>query len=117
MVNQGVEKWLDRTRKSLLVSLRSDWRKVCATSATVVGGAPGPVPEERGTGRGRLPPDTVALEVTRPRDSERGKRLKQCISTYKLTETLLTLSVYRHQASIFGASPGLISLDAEILFG
>ncbi len=31
----------------------SDWRKVCATSAAVGGGAPGLVPQERGTGRGR----------------------------------------------------------------
>ena len=42
----------------------SDWRKVCATSAAVGGGAPGP--PEAGTGRGRLPPHTDAPEVTRP---------------------------------------------------
>ena len=33
----------------------SDWRKVCATSAAVAGGNPGPVPWERGTGRGCTP--------------------------------------------------------------
>ncbi len=36
-----------------LVFLLSDWWEACATSAAVVGGAPGPVPQERGTGRGR----------------------------------------------------------------
>ncbi|MCG6917601.1 MAG: hypothetical protein LJE89_08635 [Deltaproteobacteria bacterium] len=45
----------------------SDWRKVCATSAAVVGE---PLArrsaEEAGTGRGRLPPAKAALEVTRP---------------------------------------------------
>jgi hypothetical protein len=45
------------------------------TSAAVGGGAPGPVPQERGTGRGRLPPHAAALEVTRPGDSEPQKRL------------------------------------------
>jgi hypothetical protein len=49
-----------------LVSLQSDWREVCATSPAVAGGAPGPVPQERGTGRGCLPPVTAGLEVTRP---------------------------------------------------
>jgi hypothetical protein len=33
----------------------SDWRKVCATSAAVAGGNPGPVPEERGTWEGAGP--------------------------------------------------------------
>ncbi|MDH3557333.1 MAG: hypothetical protein OES18_15935 [Deltaproteobacteria bacterium] len=51
---------------AFLVFLLSDWCEACATSAAVGGGAPGPVPQERGTGRGRLPPNTAALEVTRP---------------------------------------------------
>ncbi|UCG12878.1 MAG: hypothetical protein JSU72_20830, partial [Deltaproteobacteria bacterium] len=45
------------------------------TSAAVGGGAPGPVSQERGTGRGRLPPRTGALEVTRPAALEPQKRL------------------------------------------
>ena len=48
----------------------SDWRKVCATSAAAGGGAPGPVPQERGTGRGRLPPNPAAPEVTPPQADE-----------------------------------------------
>ena len=51
---------------AFLVFLLSAWWEACATSAAVGGGAPGPVPQERGTGRGRLPPHTAALEVTRP---------------------------------------------------
>ncbi len=51
---------------AFLVFLLSDWWEACATSAAVGGGAPGPVPQERGTGRGRLPPHPAALEVTRP---------------------------------------------------
>ncbi len=47
-----------------LVFLLSDWWEACATSAAVGGGAPGP--PKAGTGRGRLPPRTAALEVTRP---------------------------------------------------
>jgi len=49
---------------AFLVFLLSDWWEACATSAAVGGGAPGP--PEAGTGRGRLPPNTAALEVTRP---------------------------------------------------
>ena len=49
-----------------LVFHLSDWWEACATSTAVGGGAPGPVPQERGTGRGCLPPNTAALEVTRP---------------------------------------------------
>jgi hypothetical protein len=64
------------------VFLLSDWRKVCATSAAVAGGPPGLVPQERGTGRGRPPPATAELEVTRPRDSERKKRHKECLFIY-----------------------------------
>ncbi len=52
---------------AFLVFHLSDWWEAWATSnAAVVGGAPGPVPQERGTGRGRLPPPTAAFEVTRP---------------------------------------------------
>ncbi len=51
---------------AFLVFLLSDWREAFATSAAVGGGAPGPVPQERGTGRGCRPPPTAALEVTRP---------------------------------------------------
>jgi len=51
---------------AFLVLFLSDWWEACATSAAVGGGAPGPVPQERGTGRGRLPPHPAALEVTRP---------------------------------------------------
>jgi hypothetical protein len=51
---------------AFLVFLLSDWWEACATSAAVGGGAPGPVPQERGTGRGRLPPNPAALEVTWP---------------------------------------------------
>jgi hypothetical protein len=47
-----------------LVFLLSDWWEACVTSAAVGGGAPGP--PKAGTGRGRLPPRTAALEVTRP---------------------------------------------------
>ncbi len=50
---------------AFLVFLLSDWWEACATSAAVGGGAPGPVPKERGPGRGRLPPHAAALEVTR----------------------------------------------------
>ena len=45
------------------------------TSAGGGGGAPGPVAQERGTGRGRLPPRTAALEVTRPAALEPQKIL------------------------------------------
>jgi hypothetical protein len=38
---------------ALLVFLLSDWWEACATSAAGGGGAPGPVPQEWGTGRGR----------------------------------------------------------------
>ncbi len=51
---------------AFLVFLLSDWWEARATSAAVGGGAPGPVPQERGTGRGRLTPHAAALEVTRP---------------------------------------------------
>jgi hypothetical protein len=40
---------------AFLVFLLSDWREACATSAAVAGGYPGPVPLERGTGRGCTP--------------------------------------------------------------
>ena len=96
---------IHRTRKSLPVSLRSDWRKVCATSATVVGGPLAPARRSGRIGRGWPPPNTVALEVTRPRDSERKKRLRQCISTYKLPENFLMPSIHKHQVSILGESP------------
>ena len=49
-----------------LVFLLSDWWEAYATSAAVGAGAPGPVPQERGTGRGCLPPNPAALEVARP---------------------------------------------------
>ena len=49
---------------AFLVFLLSDWWEACATSAAVGGGVPGP--PEAGTGRGRLPPNPAALEVTRP---------------------------------------------------
>jgi len=49
---------------AFLVFHLSDWWEACATSAAVGGGAPGP--PEAGTGRGRLPPNPAALEVTRP---------------------------------------------------
>ncbi|MES0397818.1 MAG: hypothetical protein ABUK17_09760 [Syntrophobacteria bacterium] len=35
---------------AFLVFHLSDWWEACATSAAVGGGAPGPVPQERGTG-------------------------------------------------------------------
>jgi len=54
------------TPLAFLVFLLSDWWDACATSAAVGGGAPGPVLQERGTGRGCLPPHPAALEVTRP---------------------------------------------------
>ncbi len=50
---------------AFLVFHLSDWWEACVTSAAVGGGAPGPVPQERGTGRGRRPPHPAALEVTR----------------------------------------------------
>ena len=61
---------------AFLMFLLSDWWEACATSAAVGGGAPGPVPQERGTGRGRLLPPTAALEVTRPepRNDRRNTR-------------------------------------------
>ena len=61
---------------AFLVFHLSDWWEACATSAAVGGGAPGPVPQERGTGRGRLPPHSAALEVTRPepRNDRRNTR-------------------------------------------
>jgi len=61
---------------AFLVFLLSDWWEACATSSAVGGGAPGPVPQERGTGRGRLPPYTAAHEVTRaePRNDRRNTR-------------------------------------------
>ena len=45
------------------------------TFAAVGGGAPGPAPQERGTGRGCLAPRAAALEVTRPVALEPQKRL------------------------------------------
>ena len=48
---------------AFLVFLLSDWWEACATSAAVGGVAPGP--PEAGTGRGRFPPHTAVLEVTR----------------------------------------------------
>ena len=51
---------------AFLAFLLSDWWEACASSAAGGGGAPGPVLQERGTGRGCLPPSTAALEVTRP---------------------------------------------------
>ena len=61
---------------AFLVFHLSDWWEACATSAAVGGGAPGPGPQERGTGRGRLPPHTASLEVTRPepRNDRRNTR-------------------------------------------
>jgi hypothetical protein len=61
---------------AFLVFHLSDWWEACDTSAAVGGGAPGRVPQERGTGRGRLPPHTAALEVTRPepRNDRRNTR-------------------------------------------
>jgi hypothetical protein len=49
---------------AFLVLFLSDWWEACATSVAGGGGAPGP--PEAGTGRGRLPPNPAALEVTRP---------------------------------------------------
>jgi hypothetical protein len=57
---------------AFLVFHLSDWWEACATSAAVGGGAPGPVPQERGTGRGRLLPPTAALEVTPPQAESLG---------------------------------------------
>ena len=66
---------------SFLVSLLSEWRKVCATSAAVTGGAPGPGPQERGTGRGRRPPGSAAqariVHESVSRDHEDGRATGQ----------------------------------------
>ena len=72
---------------AFLVFLLSDWCEACATSAAVGGGAPGPVPQERGTGRGRPPPNTAALEVTRPepRNDRRDTRKTFSLSNETLT--------------------------------
>ena len=47
---------------AFLVFLLSDWWEVCATSAAVGGGAPGPVPQERGQGGGALPQTQLRLK-------------------------------------------------------
>lgn len=84
----------------------SEWlRQVCATSAAVVGGAPGPVPQERGTGRGCLPPGTAGLEVTRPWALERQKRHQQRHFHFTIRASYLVTSVDKHQLSIFEETP------------
>ena len=72
---------------AFLVFLLSDWREACATSAAVSGGAPGPVPQERGTGRGRLPPPTTALEVTRPEPRNDRRNTRKTFSLSNETST------------------------------
>jgi hypothetical protein len=60
---------------AFLVFLLSDWWEACATSPPAAdwgGGAPGPVPQERETGRGRLPPNPAAHEVTPPQAESLG---------------------------------------------
>jgi hypothetical protein len=70
---------------AFLVFLLSDWWEVCATSAAVGGGAPGPVPQERGTGRGRFPPHRAALEVTRPEPRNDRKNTRKAFSLLNAT--------------------------------
>jgi hypothetical protein len=65
---------------AFLVFLLSDWWEACATSAAVGGGAPGPVPQERETGRGRLPPNTAAPEVTRPEPRNDRRNTRKTLS-------------------------------------
>ena len=85
----------------------SEWLwQVCATSAAVVGGAPGPVPQERGTGRGCLPPGTAGLEVTRPWALERQKRHQIRHFHFTIRASYLVTSVDKHQLSIFEETPG-----------
>ena len=72
---------------AFLVFLLSDWWEVCATSAAVGGGAPGPVPQERGTGRGRLPPHTAAPEVTRPEPWNDRRKTRKIFSFPNETST------------------------------
>jgi len=72
---------------AFLVFLLSDWWEACATSAAVGGGAPGPVPQERGTGRGRLPPHIAALEVTRPEPWNDRRNIRKTFSFPNETST------------------------------
>jgi hypothetical protein len=72
---------------AFLVFLLSDWWEACATSAAVGGGAPGPVPLERQTARGRLPPNPAALEVTRPEPSNDRRNTRKTFSFPHETST------------------------------
>ena len=72
---------------AFLVFLLSDWWEACATYAAVGGGAPGPVPQERGTGRGCLPPPTAAREVTRPEPWNDRRSISKTFSLSNETST------------------------------
>jgi hypothetical protein len=72
---------------ALLVFFLSDWWEACATSAAGGGGAPGPVPQEWGTGRGRLPPNPAAPEVTRPEPWSDGRNTSKTFSFPHETST------------------------------
>jgi hypothetical protein len=65
---------------AFLVFLLSDWWEACATSPAVGGEAPGPVRQERGTGRGRLPPNPAVLEVTRPEPRNERRNIRKTFS-------------------------------------
>ena len=87
---------------AFLMFLLSDWWEACATSAAVGGGAPGPVPQERGTGRGRLPPHPAALEVTRPEPWNDRRNTRKTFSFPNETSTRQQLQCINIKHTFWG---------------